>query len=84
MIFQCQCCGIQQDFVDGGAAFAAGWDAPPHFTGYICCDLCPAVCVVSGMSHQRAHAIWARDGRPAEFSVAKCGVDAECGVDADG
>lgn len=75
MILKCQCCGIEQDFVDGEAAFRAGWDAPPHFTGFVCCDLCPAVCIVLGASHAMAHAMWARDGRPTEFSVAKCGTD---------
>jgi hypothetical protein len=75
MIHRCQCCGFEQDFADGEAAFRAGWDAPPYFTGYVACDLCPAVCIVLGASHAHAHALWEQEGRPAEFSVAKCGTD---------
>ncbi len=75
MKLTCDCCGISAEFVDGEAAFQAGWDAPPHFTGYVACDLCPAVCIVLGASHATAHALWAKEGRPAEFSIAKCGVD---------
>ncbi len=69
MLFKCQCCGFEQDFLDGEAAFEAGWDAPPHFTGYICCNLCPAVCVVLNAGHKRAHAYWAEHGRPVEFDL---------------
>jgi hypothetical protein len=75
MILKCQCCGFEAKFTDGEAAFEAGWDAPPHFTGYVCCNLCPAVCVVLRLPHEAAHAMWAREGRPVEFSVAKCGCD---------
>lgn len=75
MKLRCQCCGIEQNFKDLEGAFQAGWDAPPHFTGYICCDLCPAVCIVLGQSHKLAHALWETEGRPSEFSVAKCGTD---------
>lgn len=75
MLLKCQCCLFEREFVNGEAAFEAGWDAPPHFTGYICCDLCPAVCIVLGKSHASAHALWRREGRPAGFSVAKCADD---------
>jgi hypothetical protein len=75
MLLKCQCCGFEQEFADGDAAFKAGWDAPPHFTGYVCCQICPAVCIVLGESHEMAHALWEREGRPAEFSFAKCAVD---------
>jgi hypothetical protein len=74
MTYRCQCCGFEQDFADGEAAFAAGWDAPPHFTGYICCDLCPAVCIVMGLSHEVAHATWKERGRPSEWSM-DCATD---------
>lgn len=67
MILRCQCCGFQQSFADSEAAFHAGWDAPPHFSGYICCNLCPATCIVLGHTHTFAHARWARDGRPETF-----------------
>jgi hypothetical protein len=69
---KCQCCGFEQQF-DSEAAFEAGWDAPPHFTGYVTCHLCPAVCIVLRAPHGVAHAMWAREGRPAEFTVAKTG-----------
>ena len=75
MKLRCDCCGIEQNFKDSEAAFQDGWDAPPHFTGFVCCDLCPAVCIVLGMSHKHAHALWEKEGRPKEFSVAKCGTD---------
>jgi hypothetical protein len=75
MNLKCQCCGFEQEFADGEAAFDAGWDALPHFTGYVTCHLCPAVCIVLGEPHGAAHALWARTGRPDEFSVAKCGCD---------
>jgi hypothetical protein len=74
-MLRCQCCGIERQFSDEEDAFKAGWDAPPHFTGYICCDLCPAVCIVLGQPHTKAHALWAKEGRPTQFSVAKCGTD---------
>jgi hypothetical protein len=75
VLYTCQCCGFEQQFKDGEDAFQNGWDAPPHFTGYVTCNLCPAVCVVLGLSHKLAHAKWQRDGRPSEFTVATCGVD---------
>jgi len=64
---QCQCCKIIKTFADNEAAFQAGWDAPPHFSMHICCDLCPAVCVVLGAGHEKAHAHWAQHGRPEKF-----------------
>lgn len=79
MKLKCQCCGIEQEFKDGEEAFKEGWDAPPHFTGYVCCKLCPAVCVVIGLPHTKAHALWEKEGRPAEFTVEKCGVDENFG-----
>lgn len=79
MILKCQCCGIESDFADGEAAFRAGWDAPPHFTGYVCCDLCPAVCIVLGAGHAKAHADWAANGRPETFN-ARCVTDEEWGT----
>jgi hypothetical protein len=75
MNLKCQCCGVEKDFPDGEAAYRAGWDAPPHFTTHVCCDLCPAVCVVLRASHAKAHALWEKEGRPSEFTVAKCGTD---------
>ena len=77
MRLKCQCCGFEADFTDGEAAFQAGWDALPHFTTHVCCDLCPAVCVVLGLSHEIAHERWAREGRPKEFTVAECGTDSD-------
>lgn len=75
MKLKCQCCEFEQEFADGEAAFQAGWDAPPHFSQYICCDLCPAVCIVLGAPHAKAHARWAKNGRPKQFTVVDCGVD---------
>jgi hypothetical protein len=75
MLLKCQCCGIQQEFGDGEDAFLAGWDAPPHFTGFVACNLCPAVCIVLNKKHTIAHALWEREGRPSEFTVAKCADD---------
>jgi hypothetical protein len=72
---KCQCCGIEREFADAEEAFVAGWDAPPHFTGYVACDLCPAVCVLFGAGHIQAHALWAKQGRPAEFSPVTCCAD---------
>lgn len=79
MKLQCMCCGIEEEFADGEAAFQAGWDAPPHFTGYVACNLCPAVCVVMGATHHIAHALWAKEGRPKEWTHEKCADDKSIG-----
>ena len=73
MKLKCECCGFEKDFVDGDEAFYAGWDCPPHFTGYVCCDLCPGSFVVLGITykHQEAHERWKISGRPAEFEPPK-------------
>ena len=55
-------------------AFHAGWDAPPLFS-YVACSICPGVCVVMGAGHTKAHALWAQEGRPAEFTLEKCATD---------
>lgn len=67
----CQCCHHIQEFVDSEAAFKAGWDAPPHFTGYVACDLCPGAFVVMGITanHTVAHEQWKQHGRPTEFQI---------------
>jgi hypothetical protein len=52
MKLKCQCCGHEREFKDGEEAFQAGWDAPPHFTGYVCCELCPGSWVVLGETHR--------------------------------
>lgn len=76
MEYTCQCCGISKEFADGEEAFDAGWDCPPHFTGYISCDLCPAAGIVLHIPHAKAHAYWAEHGRPAEFNKF-CALDDE-------
>lgn len=67
----CQCCGFRREFVDEEEAFRAGWDAPPHFTGYVSCDLCPGFFVVTGQTHlhRTDHERWTREGRPALFEL---------------
>ena len=79
MKLKCQCCGIEAEFVDGEVAFLAGWDAPPHFTGYVCCNLCPAVCIVLNASHAKAHAHWKEHGRPESFGP-DCVTNKEWGI----
>lgn len=74
--YKCQCCGHEQEFADGQAAFDAGWDAPPYFTQVVTCNLCPAVCALGAVSHKLAHAAWERNGRPADF-------DHNCAPDED-
>lgn len=71
IILKCACCGIVKAFADGEQAFREGWDAPPHFTGYVCCNLCPGSFVVLGQTHlhARAHEKWKVEGRPAEFQI---------------
>jgi hypothetical protein len=71
MLLKCQCCGFSQEFENGEAAFKAGWDCPPHFTGYVCCDLCPGSFVVMGCTdnHKPAHEMWAKEGRPKDFEI---------------
>lgn len=69
MLLKCQCCGIEKEFSDGEEAFQAGWDAPPHFYGYVCCDICPAVCIVLNAGHTKAHAHWEKHGRPEKFGT---------------
>lgn len=65
----CQCCGFAQSFKDGEDAFRAGWDCPPHFSGYVSCNLCPGSWIIMGETgrHAAAHERWKREGRPAEF-----------------
>lgn len=79
MKLKCQCCGIEAEFADGEAAFLGGWDAPPHFNTHVCCNLCPAVCIILGLSHAKAHELWEKEGRPAEFTVERCGPDDSIG-----
>lgn len=71
MTLKCQCCNFEAEFADGEAAFEAGWDAPPHFTRVVCCNLCPASFIVMRHTHLHAdaHAQWAVTGRPGEFEV---------------
>jgi hypothetical protein len=71
MIFKCQCCGFEKEFRDGEEAFAAGWDSPPYFTGYVSCNLCPGSFVVTGTTylHARDHQLWKDNGRPSEFEI---------------
>jgi hypothetical protein len=72
---KCQCCGFEEVFDGAEAAFQKGWDAPPHFSGYVCCDLCPAVCIVLNAPHEKAHALWKRVGRPKQWELETCGTD---------
>lgn len=74
MKLTCDCCGFEHVFADAEEAFQAGWDTPPHFSGYIACNLCPASYIVLGQTKKHAviHAQWKRDGRPAEFSQETC------------
>jgi hypothetical protein len=73
---KCNCCGFEQEFEDNEAAYRAGWDAPPHFTGYVACHICPAVCVIAlsgdpnfkNTTHIHAHDHWKEHGRPEEFN----------------
>lgn len=67
MIYRCDCCKFEQEFSTPDDAFRAGWDAPPHFNGFVCCNLCPAVCVVLGLSHTIAHEFWKDHGRTDQF-----------------
>jgi hypothetical protein len=69
MILTCECCGFSREFATGEEAFRAGWDAPPHFTQFVTCNLCPASFLALGIAekHRAVHEKWARDGRPDEF-----------------
>lgn len=79
MSLKCQCCGFESD-LDLEEAFQAGWDAPPHFTVHVCCPLCPAVCLMDkSEGHTKAHAHWAKHGRPAEFALETCASDSVFG-----
>jgi hypothetical protein len=71
MLLTCECCGFSQDFQNGEEAFQAGWDAPPHFTQYVCCNLCPGSFVVLGITvkHEPAHEKWKKERRPKEFDI---------------
>ena len=62
----CDCCGFAKAFSDAEEAFAAGWDGPPDFSGYIACDLCPGALIVLGQTkrHEAGHQTWISDGRP--------------------
>jgi hypothetical protein len=68
MKLTCECCKIEQEFADERAAFDAGWDAPPYFTEYVCCDLCPSVALMGLLDHSAAHERWEREGRPKTFN----------------
>ena len=66
MTLTCACCKFTRTFENGEEAFADGWDCPPHSTGYVCCNLCPATYVVMNMTHKHAaeHERWEKRGRP--------------------
>jgi hypothetical protein len=68
---KCDCCGFEQAFADAEAAFRAGWDAPPYFTGYVSCNLCPGSFIVMGQKHLHTpeHERWKVTGRPQEFEI---------------
>lgn len=71
----CDCCGHTETFSGLDAAFEAGWDAPPFFTGYVGCNLCPGAFIVMGIAeekHGEVHERWKREGRPEEFSQETC------------
>jgi hypothetical protein len=75
MRLKCMCCGFEQDFLDAEEAFQKGWDAPPHFTGYVACNLCPAsiLIIIDGPErHAQVHKRWAEGGRPDDFSIESC------------
>lgn len=77
ILFRCQCCGFRKLFANADEAYHEGWDTPPYFTGYVCCNLCPAVCIVMHQKykHDEAHDRWAKNGRPDKFEPATCGPD---------
>ena len=66
MFLKCECCKFEKEFLHGDSAFRAGWDAPPFFTGYVTCDLCPASFALFQQTnqHEAAHARWKIEGRP--------------------
>ena len=67
---KCECCGFEREFEDREEAFEEGWDAPPHFSQFVTCELCPSAPLVLGHKeeHDKAHARWEREGRPATFT----------------
>jgi hypothetical protein len=70
MILKCECCGFEREFATTDEAFDAGWDEKEHLPNWpVSCDLCPGVCAMGEVDHSEAHAIWERNGRPAEFSL---------------
>ena len=62
----CDCCNFSQEFKDGQEAFEKGWDAPPYFSQYISCNLCPGSFIVLGKTslHNAEHKRWEEKGRP--------------------
>lgn len=74
MNLKCDCCGFEREFTDSEEAFQEGWDAPPHFTGYVSCDLCPAAYIALGEIHKHdtIHKRWDEEGRPEEFTQETC------------
>jgi len=74
LLLKCTCCGYAEAFIDADEAFEKGWDCPPHFS-VIACDLCPSVCAMGIVSHEKAHALWAKEGRPSEWSLDRCSAD---------
>lgn len=67
----CECCGFKQVFKNSEIAFGEGWDCPPHFTGYACCNLCPGSFIVMGRTdeHKTDHKRWEKEGRPNQFQL---------------
>ena len=65
---KCDCCGYSEEFESSRESFDKGWDFPPFFTGYMACDLCPAVFAIGfaepTKEHLDAHAKWSEIGRP--------------------
>ena len=82
MKLKCQCCEYEEEFGDEEEAFEAGWDCLPYFSTHVCCPLCPAVCIVMGHSHNKAHANWDQHGRPLVFNQ-QCLIDQNWNDDFD-
>jgi hypothetical protein len=71
-VLTCKCCGHTEDMGTPAAAYEAGWDEPVHMASWpVSCPLCPGVASLDPplVDHSEAHERWAREGRPAVFSM---------------
>lgn len=79
MMYRCQCCGFEREITSDEEFNQLDWEKIPGEEGQILCNLCPAYYISedSVCDHSAVHTSWSTWGRPEEFSIADCLVQAD-------